>query len=118
MHLGSATRRRRRHLGELCANFVINKLNLLLGEFLRSLITNTAFQRAWGAPGGRLRPGGYVVKGKFTQLSLKCVQICYWGVFLAAEHEYNVQKDLGAPGGATPWWRRRVVYRVLTQLSG
>ena len=62
---------------------------------------------------GALCAGGYVVNGKFTQLSLKCVQICYWGVFLAAEHEFNVQKDLGVlhPGGD-------VVYRVLTQLSG
>ena len=30
------------------------------------------------------------------------------GCFSAAEHEYNVQKDLGAPRGATPSGRRRL----------
>ena len=48
---------------------------------------------------GALRPGGYVVEMRSNLL---------FGCFLTAEHEYNVQKDLGAPRGATPSWRRRL----------
>ena len=49
---------------------------------------------------GVLHPGGDVFYRVLTQLSLKCVLICYSGIFGVVEPKYNAQDDLQCTWGA------------------